>query len=55
MLKGRLGLETARVPHTDRHGSMWLGRGNLHVEDGTLRFLTAGTGELAAGSYALPF
>jgi len=55
MLKGRLGLETARVPHTDRHGCMWLGHGNLFVEDGTLRFLTAGTAELPSGNYALPF
>ena len=55
MLKGRLGLETARVPHTDRHGSMWLERGNLFVEDGTLRFLTAGMEDLPAGNYAIPF
>lgn len=55
MLKGRLGLETARVPHSDRHGSMWLGRGNLYVEDGTLRFLTAGDNDLPAGNYAIPF
>ena len=42
MLKGRLGLETARVPHADRHGCLWLRRGNLTVENGTLRFITAG-------------
>lgn len=29
MLKGRLGLESARIPHRDRHGLMWLERGNL--------------------------
>jgi hypothetical protein len=29
VLKGRLGLETARVPHADRHGLMWLERGRL--------------------------
>lgn len=55
MLKGRLGLETARVPHADRHGCLWLGRGNLYVEDGTLRFRTAGAGDLDAGDYAIPF
>lgn len=55
MLKGRLGLESARIPHTDRHGLMWLGRGQLYVEAGTLRFRTAGYGDLGAGDYALPF
>ena len=55
MLKGRLGLETARVPHTDRHGLMWLGRGNVYVESGTLRFVTAGYGDLGPGDYAVPF
>ncbi len=55
MLKGRLGLESARVPHVDRHGLLWLGRGNLYVEDGTLHFATAGYDHLAAGDYALPF
>ena len=24
MLRGRLGLETARIPHADRHGLLWL-------------------------------
>ena len=55
MLKGRLGLETARVPHVDRHGCLWLRRGNLTVEDGTLRFRTAGSDDLAAGDYGVPF
>lgn len=55
MLKGRLGLETARIPQADRHGLMWLGRGNLTVEDGTLRFTTAGTEELQPGEYLIPF
>lgn len=54
-LAGRLGLETARIPHADRHGLVWLARGNLSVEDGTLRFLTAGGGDLAPGDYAIPF
>lgn len=55
MLKGRLGLEGARVPHGDRHGLLWLGRGNLYVEAGTLRFATAGYGDLGPGDYAVPF
>lgn len=55
MLKGRLGLETARIPHGDRHGLLWLGRGNLVVDAGTLRFITAGDGDLPAGDYAIPF
>jgi CRISPR-associated protein Cas1 len=55
VLKGRLGLETARVPHSDRHGCLWLRRGNLTVEDGTLRFRTAGSDDLAPGDYGIPF
>jgi CRISPR-associated protein Cas1 len=55
MLKGRLGLETARIPQADRHGLLWLGRGKLLVEDGTLHFVTAGDGNLSAGDYAIPF
>ena len=31
MLRGRLGLETARIPHADRHGLWWLSRGALTV------------------------
>ncbi len=55
MLKGRLGLETARIPHGDRHGCLWLERGALYVDSGTLRFRTTGGGDLEAGDYALPF
>ncbi len=55
MLKGRLGLETARVPHSDREGLLWLSRGNLYVEDGTLRFRSAGSEGLPPGDYAIPF
>ena len=40
MLKGRLGLETARMPHADRHGLIWLDRGELCVIDGCLNFLS---------------
>ena len=38
MLKGRLGLEKARIPHADRHGLLWLERGELCVVDGCLHF-----------------
>lgn len=54
MLKGRLGLETARLPHTDRHGLLWLDRGNLSVEDGCLRFVAAGSDTVAPGDYRVP-
>lgn len=55
MLKGRLGLETARVPHSDRHGLVWFSRGNITVEDGTLRFGAREDGELPTGDYSVPF
>lgn len=54
MLLGRLGLDKARIPHTDRHGCMFLERGRLEVEDGCLRFVCAGGGALDAGDYQLP-
>lgn len=53
MLKGRLGLERARIPHADRHGLLWLERGALTVEDGGLRFVSAG-GALEVGDYRVP-
>ncbi len=55
MLIGRLGLETARVPHADRHGLVWLAYGNLYVRDGTLRFVASASEFLDAGDYAVPF
>lgn len=55
MLKGRLGLETARVPHADRHGLIWLSRGGLTVEKGCLRFAAAGGPDMPAGLYDIPF
>ena len=59
MLKGRLGLETARIPHADRHGLLWLSRGALMVRDGTLRFQRQdGPDEaspLEGGEYGIPF
>lgn len=39
MLKGRLGLEKARIPHADRHGLLWLARGELCVINGCLHFM----------------
>lgn len=54
-MKGRLGLEIARVPHADRQGLLWLERGRLHAEDGTLRFLASGGESLAEGAYGIPF
>ena len=59
MLRGRLGLETARIPHADRHGLLWLSRGALTVRDGTLRFERQGPpGDgtaLESGEYGVPF
>ena len=54
MLKGRLGLELARIPHADRHGLIYLERGALSVEDGCLRFVAAGSDLVVAGDYRVP-
>ena len=59
MLRGRLGLETARIPHADRHGLLWLSRGALTVKDGTLRFERQvgpdSDSSLEEGEYGIPF
>ena len=55
LFAGRLGLAETRVPHTDRHGLIWLARGALSVEDGTLRFVAASSPDLKAGIYAIPY
>jgi len=55
LLAGRLGLAEARIPHVDRHGLLWLARGRLFVEDGTLRFICTEQVELRAGDYAIPY
>lgn len=55
MLSGRLGLETARIPYIDRHGLLWLSRGNLSVRNGTLFFVTAGGSDLPPGEYDIPY
>ena len=57
MLKGRLGLDSARVPHKDRAGLLYLARGALTARDGTLAFLQGVSTEadaLSAGDYAIP-
>jgi CRISP-associated protein Cas1 len=54
-LSGRLGLAEARIPHADRHGLLWLARGNLYVQDGTLHFCAAESEHLKAGDYAIPY
>lgn len=53
MLKGRLGLEQARLPHADRHGLIWLDRGHLIVEDGCLHFVRKDN-DNASGEYQVP-
>jgi len=55
LFPGRLGLATARIPHADRHGLLWLSRGGLHVEAGTLRFRAARSEDLEPGDYAIPY
>ena len=59
MLRGRLGLETARIPHADRNGLLWLSRGALTVRDGTLRFERnterSDDDPLESGEYGIPF
>lgn len=57
MLKGRLGLDSAKVPHADRAGLLYLARGALTARDGTLAFLQGPTTEadaLTPGDYAIP-
>ena len=55
MLQGRLGLDTARIPHSDRHGLLWLEYGRLFVENGTLIFQAASSKSFDHGQYAIPF
>ncbi len=60
MLLGRLGLDTARVPHADRYGLLWLSRGKLTARDGTLSFErkveeSSRNDPLRQGRYAIPF
>lgn len=55
LLPGRLGLAGARIPHADRHGLLWLTRGRLYVDAGTLHFLTSGSEGIDPGDYAIPY
>jgi CRISPR-associated protein Cas1 len=55
MLKGRLGLESARIPYKDRHDLVWLRRGRLFVVDGTLKFDTGMREEGDGGVLDIPF
>ena len=54
MLRGRLGLDSAKVPHADRAGLLALSRGTLSARDGTLAFLQGDDGHLSPGDYAIP-
>lgn len=57
MLKGRLGLEAARIPYADRAGLLYLARGALTARDGTLAFLQGPTepgDALQPGDYGIP-
>lgn len=57
MLKGRLGLDSAKVPHKDRAGLLYLARGALTAREGTLAFLQRSASRsdaLDPGDYAIP-
>ncbi len=57
MLKGRLGIDSAKVPHADRAGLLYLARGALTARDGTLAFLQGKATEadaLTPGDHAIP-
>lgn len=57
MLKGRLGLDSAKVPYADRAGLLYLARGALTARDGTLAFeqgSATGADALSPGDYAIP-
>lgn len=57
MLKGRLGLDSAKVPYADRAGLLYLARGALTSRDGTLAFVQGQTTDadaLTPGDYAIP-
>ena len=60
MLRGRLGLDSARIPHANRHGLLWLARGKLTTRDGTLAFERNNvesdrSDPMKPGRYAIPF
>jgi len=55
LFANRLGLADSRIPHADRHGLIWLSRGNLYVESGTLKFMAADSEDMKGGDYAIPY
>ena len=57
MLKGRLGIDSAKVPHKDRAGLLYLARGALTSRDGTLAFMqgeATSADTLTPGDHAIP-
>lgn len=52
-LPRRLGLETASIPHADRHGLAWFSRCRLSAADGALHFQTVGGRDLEPGDDAM--
>lgn len=54
-IEGRLGLVNSRIPHVDRHGMLFLSRGSLSVNAGSLIFECAEYGDLEAGLYGIPY
>ena len=57
MLKGRLGIDSAKVPHKDRAGLLYLARGALTSRDGTLAFMqgeATSADALTPGDHAIP-
>ena len=57
MLKGRLGIDSARIPYKDRAGLLHLARGALTARDGTLAFRQRDrtkSDALPVGDYSIP-
>ncbi|MCY4148113.1 MAG: type I-E CRISPR-associated endonuclease Cas1e [Gammaproteobacteria bacterium] len=57
MLKGRLGLDTAHIPHADRAGLLYLARGALTARFGTLAFeqgVSPNESAMGPGEYSIP-
>ena len=57
MLKGRLGIDSAKVPYKDRAGLLYLARGALTARHGTLAFMQGEATEadaLTPGDHAIP-
>ena len=51
MLKGRLGLDKARIPHKSRHSLVYLEMCRLSIDNGSLTLLYEASGE----EYELPY